>query len=86
MSSLLPIWKGNEDFLASMDQMVKQPFLHPERFHPQLCPLRHMVAVYGRKGVGKLAAVTSYCESIGLDKLVIDVDFANTSNALSIQS
>lgn len=76
------IWKGNDDFISSMDQMVKQPFLHPERFHPHIFPIRHMVAVYGRQGVGKRTAVTSYCDSIGLVHMVVDVDFAQTSTAI----
>ncbi len=77
-----PVWKGNDDFKQAMDQMVKQPFLHPERFHPLIFPIRHMVAVYGRQGVGKRTAVTSYCDSIGLVHMVVDVDFAQTSTAI----
>ncbi len=75
----LPIWRGKEEFIAGLDQMVREPFERPETFHPELTPIRHLVGVYGRSGMK--SAVKAYCDSITLPCATIDVEFGATSVA-----
>ncbi len=70
--SSLPVWTGNEHFIAAMDQMVREPFERPETFHSHVVPLRGMVAIYGRPGVAE--AARAYCNAIRLTPVEIDVE------------
>ncbi len=75
----LPVWRGKEEFIAGLDQMVREPFERPETFHPELVPVPQMVGIYGHSGMK--AAVKAYCDSITLPCATTDVEFGTTSVA-----
>ncbi len=78
------VWEGDEYFQNSMDQFVLQPFTQPGIFHPLLNPMRHLVLVYGRPGVGKKEAVLAYCDKHQIPRGAISVDFGHAHDAIQM--
>lgn len=78
----MQLWKGDDNFTQSLDKFVRQPVFERELFNPALNPIRRLVLVYGRPGVGKKEAVADYCSKNGITHHVVTVDFARTSRAI----
>ncbi len=81
--SFLPVWQGDEFFVESLDQFVRQPYAEPNAFQPGLNPVRRLVLVYGRPGVGKKEAIKLYCDNAGVPSGVVTVEFARTAEAIT---
>lgn len=75
------IWNGGAELIKDLDHFIKQPILHPELVDPVLNPFHHMMAVYGRKGMGKARGISNYCKSINVRHAIIDVEFGKTWQA-----
>jgi len=83
LENVLP-WDGGKEFVADLDHFVKRPAQHPEHVHTLLNPFHHMMAVYGRKGMGKARGLAEYCKRNNVRHATIQVEFGKTVQAVEL--
>jgi hypothetical protein len=89
--AMMPVWDGKQRFQDQLRQYVELPLTRRELFFPVTNPVRWGVAVYGREGHGKRAAVETFLSNLALrfpadsgdlQWTTIDVEYARTGNAM----
>jgi hypothetical protein len=81
---VLPVNAGSADFIRDLTVMIGQPWgNHTLYSDPLLMPMHRTVAVYGRRGVGKRAAVEHYCEKNDITYDTVTIEYGQTATAVA---
>jgi hypothetical protein len=80
----LPVSAGSAQFVQDLDAMIGRPWNDPTLYNDSLLmPMRRTVAVYGRRGVGKRAAVERYCDEHGIIFDTVTIEYGQTATAVA---